>query len=207
VSTQIVSSAGGQEAAVGGRMLPIERADRLSPKERTRWHADLQQMVECLYNVNRLRRQRYAGNEEPLYAAESLLADEDSSRGYVRPRVPYPPLLGRLETLLRSYRYDLSSERSLQDGIERVLREESIEFERECVLGPGEHIDFLIGGIGVEVKIKGSLSSVTRQLMRYALSERITAVLLVTSRMQHAALPGTLRGKPVRLCCLVENLL
>lgn len=92
-----------------------------------------------------------------------------------------------------------SSEEDLREGLATALDTEGITYERECVLGPGDRIDFLVeGGLGVEVKVATGLAAVTRQLHRYAQHARITAlVLFTTSARLPLLLPRTLNGKSV----------
>ena len=101
------------------------------------------------------------------------------------------------------------AELELQDGIEQVLTAEGIEFEREVSLAKGDKVDFLIeGSIGLEVKVAGGLSGVTRQLHRYAQSDRIASLLLVTTRLAfHTNLPGELHGKPLEVATLINSVL
>lgn len=103
-----------------------------------------------------------------------------------------------LSRLIKSYRYRHSNERDLQDGLVQVFEHGQLNYARECNLGEGDVIDFLIeGGIGVEVKVGGGLSEVTRQLHRYAGHDLVKSLILVTSRGRLDNLPGTLRGKPL----------
>jgi hypothetical protein len=104
-----------------------------------------------------------------------------------------------LVTLLESARYDEATEADLQDGVTRVLSTATVPFEREVRIGRGDQIDFLAGAVGIECKIAGSLASVTRQLHRYALSNRVDALILVTTRLQLARVPDRLNGKPVHV--------
>jgi len=72
--------------------------------------------------------------------------------------------------------------------------------QREVRVGSADRIDFLLpGGLGVEVKINGSLSGLTRQVHRYAQREEISALIVVTTRHRLAQLPDTMHGKPVRV--------
>jgi hypothetical protein len=113
-------------------------------------------------------------------------------------------LLDRLRAVL-DRRYRFTDEKELQEGIARVLTLERLAFERELVLGSKDRVDFMVGAIGVEVKIGGGLAAVTRQLHRYAQHDRVEELLLVSSRMQLANLPPTLNGKPVRVLALLTG--
>lgn len=100
---------------------------------------------------------------------------------------------------LRGFKFDVSTELRLQLGISEGLRSCGIAHSREVLIGPVERIDFLIGRIGMEVKIDGSSTEVARQLMRYMQSPRIDSLILFTTRARHAELPDGLGGKPLRV--------
>jgi len=113
-----------------------------------------------------------------------------------------PQTLASLQALLGAQRYRHVNELELQDGLALVMRRAGLVFERELILSPKNRIDFLIDGIGIEVKVDGGLSAVARQLQRYMAEPRITSLLLVTARSQlKHGLPSVLGGKP--LACLV----
>lgn len=111
----------------------------------------------------------------------------------------------QIADLLRIQRFNFGSELELQDGIESVLRSAGLEYEREFKLGPCSRIDFLAGDVGVEIKIGGSLQAATRQLHRYAGSDRIGALILVSSRLFHDYFPEVLGGKPLRVVNLINS--
>ena len=69
--------------------------------------------------------------------------------------------------------------------------------KREHRLTPKDRLDFLLDGIGIEVKVKGGLSELTRQLFRYAEHPDVKGILVASTRSQHAALPELIREKPV----------
>ncbi len=101
-----------------------------------------------------------------------------------------------IASALASCRVLRDSERELQDAVAEILSRAGIAFEREAVLADGDRIDFLIGSVGLEVKVRGGLSALTRQLARYAASERVAElVVLTTPRL--ACLPRSLHGKPL----------
>lgn len=107
-----------------------------------------------------------------------------------------------LDTLLRSLRR-APTEIALQSAIAATFEADGLSFEREVRLSDRDIIDFLVGGVGVEVKIDGSLSAVTRQLHRYAQSDRVALLVLVTTRMRHRAVPRELNGKRVDVVHLI----
>jgi hypothetical protein len=115
--------------------------------------------------------------------------------------------MDRLVAAIRANRYRFSDEKGLQDGLEQVLVQLGLRFEREARIAPGEVPDFLLeDGTAIEVKVDGSLSAVTRQLHRYAQHERVRALLLVTTRWTHARMPESMNGKPVRVLPLLGGL-
>ncbi len=110
----------------------------------------------------------------------------------------------RIAERLTSYRFMFTNEVELQDGIAQVLDDADIVFQREVRLSSGDRIDFLLeSGVGIEVKeIAGAVVPVLRQLQRYAASDRVSSLILVTARHCHAQLPPDVGGKPLAVVCL-----
>lgn len=106
--------------------------------------------------------------------------------------------------LLRSHRYQAGNERDLQEALLEVLS--TIPgCERERIISPQDRLDFLLpGGIGVEVKIEGSLSALTRQLHRYAQRPEISALIVVTTQRRLARVPPRISGKHVHVVMVGE---
>ncbi len=110
-----------------------------------------------------------------------------------------------LAKLFVEHRFRFKDEKELQAGIYQVLaKQEEILFIPEYALSPGDRIDFFVlgDGIGIEVKTDDSkggagLSVVTRQLWRYAKSDDVKALILVTTRFKHRSLPSEILGKPL----------
>lgn len=114
--------------------------------------------------------------------------------------------------LLESYRFPgCPDERTLQESVEQVLRVGNVPFVREAILTRGERVDFLVdGGIGLELKTKGSTNDIARQVQRYCGCEGITEVVLATTRFTHAialAEMPNFNGKPVHVARLKAGLL
>lgn len=105
-----------------------------------------------------------------------------------------------IERLLSGFRFRFATEEELQDGIAEALKDH--QPQREARLNARDRIDFLLWGVGIEVKIKGGISALTRQLLRYAEVDAIAALVVVTSQTQYALqLPRILGGKPVAVVC------
>jgi hypothetical protein len=110
-----------------------------------------------------------------------------------------PVSSARILQALAGKRFVESDEASLQAGIALALESAGLPFEREARLSPTDRVDFLVGRTVLEVKIEGGVSAVTRQLHRYAQSEAVDEIVLVTTRLRHASVPRSLNGKPVSI--------
>jgi hypothetical protein len=95
-----------------------------------------------------------------------------------------------------------TTERQLQDGLAALFRAERFVVLREHALGPLDRPDFLIGGVAVEVKVKGTADQLARQVGRYLAHDEVDAVVVVTSRARHRAIPAAIGGKPVHVVWL-----
>ena len=111
-----------------------------------------------------------------------------------------------LAELLARTKFRFSDEYGLQDGIEALLKREGVSYQREVRLSPRDRIDFLLGDIGIEVKVDSSEIVVERQLMRYATDPRIGSLILVSSRFRHQSMPQFLNGKPLRSVYLIGSI-
>lgn len=80
--------------------------------------------------------------------------------------------------LLRRHRFPARPETAVQDRIAAIFTTAGVEFVKEDVLTPGERIDFSIGPIGIEVKLRTTADTI-RQLIRYAETTRFTDIILV----------------------------
>lgn len=106
-------------------------------------------------------------------------------------------LMERICKLCQTIRFQGTREKELQAALETLLRANFSAVAREVKLAPGAIVDFLVEGVALEVKIDGSPMEVTRQLHRYAQSELVQALILVTTRAKHRTGPSELNGKPV----------
>lgn len=113
---------------------------------------------------------------------------------------------------LYSCRYRYKNEKDLQQGVNLVLTGLGLEFEPEVSLTPRDRIDFLAGTLGIECKADDSsggtsLAAVTRQLMRYAQSDKVKELVLLTTMSKHKNLPETLNNKPLYIVHLLLSFL
>jgi len=109
-----------------------------------------------------------------------------------------------LASALVALRFRCNNEKELQAGIFQALTTLEIPFIAEYPLTPHERVDFYapVEGIGIEVKTDDSrggagLSAVTRQLWRYAKSDEVKSLILITTRSKHRELPPDILGKPL----------
>jgi hypothetical protein len=112
--------------------------------------------------------------------------------------------LATVADAVRGNRYRFSNEEELQRGIAEALDRAGLHADREVKLDARNRIDFLVEGVGIEVKVASNPSTVARQLRRYAEFDRIEALLLVTTRVRHLMLPPTINGKRVVVLSLAE---
>lgn len=94
------------------------------------------------------------------------------------------------------------AEDQLQEGIAAALTAAGMPVTREVRLTARDRVDLLTGRVGVEVKVAGAADAVLRQLQRYATSDRIDELVLVTTRAHHRALPTQIGGKPLTVIAL-----
>jgi len=112
----------------------------------------------------------------------------------------------QIAAAITAFTYPYTSEDLLQAAIARALNEKQIEHAREVRLDPRNRIDFLVGTIGIEIKVDGSTMAVTRQLQRYAQFEAITELILVTTRSRMLNVARELTGKRVNVLFLGRDL-
>jgi len=108
-----------------------------------------------------------------------------------------------LVQILRRCRFDLSTEKRLQSGMEEALRARAISFEREKRLSAQDIPDFLVeGGIIIECKMrdKAKKMAVYAQMCRYTAYPEVTAIVLATNMSM--GLPEEIEGKAVYLASL-----
>lgn len=107
-----------------------------------------------------------------------------------------------LELLVKLDRFTFThaSEVDLQSALEEALETTGEDVEREVQIEGAGRIDFLtLSRVGIEIKVRGGVPEVAEQLQRYAQSEAVDELLLVTTRGEHRRLPTTIAGKPLEV--------
>lgn len=133
----------------------------------------------------------------------SVTTDADARRTPDRPQTaqdgqPASAIARRIVTLLTANRYQHRDETQLQELIAEVLAGVGYTATREVGLSPASRIDLVVEPrIGIEVKVAGSVVDVAGQIQRYARTGDLDALVLVTTRAEHTALPARLGGLPV----------
>jgi len=104
--------------------------------------------------------------------------------------------VNKLIGIIQQYRFDLSDEKRLQAGLADALRAEGIGFEREVRLETNDVVDFMVGDIAVECKLRGQgKMDIYRQLVRYARHAKVKTLVLATNVSM--GLPDNIKGKPL----------
>lgn len=107
--------------------------------------------------------------------------------------------LGLVRLALEGVRFDLHNEKVLQSQVADRLTAEGLDFAREVRLSPAHIIDFMVGSVGVEIKIRrpgNSAKAVYMQCLAYCGHHQVQALLLLTNYM--LGLPPDLSGKPTQ---------
>jgi hypothetical protein len=105
--------------------------------------------------------------------------------------------ISRIIAALRGHAYLYTDEHALHRAIDEALTEAEIPFAPEVNLSARDRIDYLAGDIGIEVKVKGNVDTLRRQLTRYALHPTIREFLVVTTVRAHRQLPEFILGRRV----------
>lgn len=111
--------------------------------------------------------------------------------------------------ILARYRFRFATEGQLQQGISSALTIAKMDHQREVRIDQDSRLDFLCdGGLAIEVKISGNFtrSDLVRQFTRYAESDRVEMLLVVSSKFI-ADMPTTLNGKPLTVHVLLGSML
>lgn len=105
--------------------------------------------------------------------------------------------LDEIVKILCTSRFSLESEKTTQAEIAKMLAANGIAHQREHGLSKGSIIDFMIDGIGIEVKLRAAPKAIFQQLLRYCQFEEVNGIILITNKM--IKLPATINKKPTHV--------
>ena len=89
------------------------------------------------------------------------------------------------------------AEFDLQNKIATALYVAEIPYDREHLLGKGSRVDFLAGGVAIEVKKgKPNRAKLVTQIDRYAAYDDVVAVVIVVETSLFIPIKETSNGKP-----------
>ena len=112
-------------------------------------------------------------------------------------------LAKQIVRVLAATRLDLSDEKSLQAEMARAFSAAMLPYQREVDLGCGDIVDFKIGAVAIEVKIKGGRQAIYRQCARYCNHTEVGALVLATAVPM--SLPETIYAVPAFVVSLGEG--
>ena len=98
-------------------------------------------------------------------------------------------------------RIQLATEDQAQVDIGRALAAAGLDARREVVLDAANRVDFMVGEVAVEAKVRGTKRAIWRQVERYAARPEVSAVVIATA----VAFPrdlGMLHDKPILVASL-----
>lgn len=138
-----------------------------------------------------------------------LVEDLESGARMVRPFRGMPKLTAAVVAdVLGRWRYSYHDELALHAGMAQALAARLPGAARaEVRLSLRDRIDFLVGRVGVECKVAYGAATVLRQLERYAASDEVDDLLLVTTKATHRGLPPVVGGKPLLVLFLAGSVL
>lgn len=103
-------------------------------------------------------------------------------------------LVGIIKESLSHKRFTLSNEKKTQIQICQYLKQAGLDVQREVYLNQENIIDFMVSGLGIEVKVKGSAFDILRQCERYCEFDQVKGLMLVSGRF--IGFPKEIKGKP-----------
>ena len=109
------------------------------------------------------------------------------------------PTVDAVVDVIRGYRYTHTGEAALRDAVAATLAAHGWEPEVERRLSDRDRVDVLVGRVAVECKTAGTWQALARQAQRYAHSDAVDGIVVVTTKAAHLTLPDTLAGVPVRV--------
>ncbi|MCW1844172.1 hypothetical protein [Prosthecomicrobium hirschii] len=115
-----------------------------------------------------------------------------------------PGVIDIIRKVVRTHRWRLEDEKVLQGDLHVEFVAAGLSVEREVRLSPRDIIDFRIGAIGIEVKIKGSKRDIYRQIERYCGHGVLSSIVLIMNAP--VGMPAEISGTPVHVIGLTGAL-
>lgn len=109
----------------------------------------------------------------------------------------------QIARLIERRRLPLTDEKRCQEALAVEFAAAGILAEREVNLGDGDIIDFMIGNIGLEIKLSGQRRAIYRQCKRYVLHARVSSLVLATNAAM--GLPALMNSKDVTVVSLARG--
>lgn len=108
------------------------------------------------------------------------------------------PLMTKIIDVLKKTRFpSLTDEKRLQQEIFEHFISIGYKIQREVSLSPKDRVDFMIDGLVIEVKVKGSAVATLNQVERYAAISEVKELILLTTK--NHGFPSQINGKPVAI--------
>jgi hypothetical protein len=104
--------------------------------------------------------------------------------------------------LVRRQTFAFTNEVELHVGLAQLLTDQGLIPRREVQLTDADRVDLMVdldaGPLAIEVKIAGANGDVRRQLSRYAASDQVAELMLITTLRRHlTGLGPRIGGKPL----------
>lgn len=111
-----------------------------------------------------------------------------------------------VEPIIANQAYSYREEADLHWTLGGVLQDAGVPLRHEARLTKGGRIDFLSRRIGIEIKVRGSVGEVQRQLQCYGRNYRqLDAMLLLTTCRDHLMLPDRGYGIPMTVVHIIAR--
>ena len=141
------------------------------------------------------------GHRHPYFIRSIVSVEQDLSRAQNNTVSESQYII----TLIQSVQLGYSTEDQLQSDLHELFQRSNLDVIREFRINARDRVDFLVKAkdcnIAVECKVKGSASSVMAQVARYAESDQVSEIVLVTSKRMHLASEAfrerVILGKPL----------
>lgn len=111
----------------------------------------------------------------------------------------------RIFSAIKYKNYTLSNEKKVQIQLLSHFKSAGLDAKREVHLSNDSIIDFMIGDIGIEVKVKGAAFGILKQCERYCEFDQVKCLLLISAKF--IGFPEEINGKPCYFFSLSRSML